>query len=170
MNPSLAYLGIGVVVTGFVLVAFPIVATGHEVLDVEQESGFLVAPVGVVVLMFAAAAPDPRTLTVRGAFGNPDEEFVARVKARGTQVEPLRPFSPRDPVRCRSCASIVTYDLARCPRCGKARECRGCARPLGYVLERATCPRCGRAEAFCNCARLGDTPLTLGDLPVEGAG
>ncbi len=169
MNRSLAYLGIGVVVTGFALVAFPIVVTGHQVLDIEQEAGFLVAPVGVLVLMFAASAPDPRTFTVRGAFGNPEEAFVDRVKAQRDPAGPPRPFSPKDPVRCRTCSSIVTYDLAQCPRCGRVRECRSCARPLGYLLERATCPRCARPEAFCNCAWLSDTPLTLGAFERERA-
>jgi hypothetical protein len=161
MNRSMAYVGIAVVAAGFALVAFPLTVLGHEVLDPEQEFGFLLAPLGVVVVLFAAVAPDPRATTVRGAFGSEDATAAERVKARRTAPEGRRPFSPTDPIRCRYCSSIITHDLAQCPRCARARSCRSCRRPLGLVLDRPTCPRCAQPEAFCNCGWLpeGVAPL-----------
>ncbi|MGB6442202.1 MAG: hypothetical protein WBF81_02765, partial [Thermoplasmata archaeon] len=69
-------------------------------------------------------------------------------------------YNPREPVRCRYCGSLVAFDLAQCPRCARARECRTCSRPLGVVLDRATCPLCARAEALCNCPHLPSRPAT----------
>ena len=153
MNRSIAYVGIGVILAGFALDAFPIVITGHETFDLEQEAGFLVAPVGLVVVLIAAVSPNPERTTVGGTFGNPDE---APLSPRVRPSVPVRDLSynPKEPVDCRYCRCVITYDLANCPRCARARDCRRCGRPLGMVLDRATCPTCAHAEAFCNCARL----------------
>ncbi len=157
----MAYIGIGILAAGFALAAYPLATLDHEVLDLEQEAGFFLAPLGVVVVFLAAIAPDPRATTVRGTFGSEDSAVAERVIAqRGAAVGP-RPFTPSDPVRCRYCSSIITSDLARCPRCARARECRSCRRPLGLVLERATCPRCARPEAVCNCNWLDEGGATL---------
>ena len=150
MNRSIAYVGVGVILAGFALVAFPIVWTGHEVFDIEQLAGFLVAPVGLVVVLIGAVSHDPNRTTVGGTFGNPDEA----VRPTGTRpAAPTRDLSynPKEPVDCRFCRSVITYDLVNCPRCARARDCRSCGRPLGLVLERPTCPTCARAEVFCNC-------------------
>ncbi len=164
MNRSMAYVGIAVVAAGFALVAFPITVLGHEVLDPEQELGFLLAPLGVVVVLFAAVAPDPRASTVRGTFGSEEAAFAERVKTRRAEPEGPRPYSPSDPIRCRFCSSIIASDLAQCPRCARARACRSCRRPLGIVLDRPTCPRCARAEGLCDCAWLPE-----GAAPLEAA-
>jgi hypothetical protein len=157
MNRSMAYIGIGIIAAGFALAAYPLAVLGHEVLDVEQEAGFFLAPFGTVVILFAATAPDPRATTVRGTFGSDESAFAERVIARRVTTTGPRPYTPSDPVRCRYCSSIVTSDLARCPRCARARECRSCHRPLGLVLDRATCPRCARAEARCDCNWLAES-------------
>jgi hypothetical protein len=157
MNRTVAYLGVATCLAGLALASFPIVVTGHELFDVEQESGFLVAPVGLVVVMLAFTLHDPRQTTVAGAFGNPEEE-------RHRRPEPLRPaipslgYNPRETAICRYCRTNIEFDQANCPRCARARECRSCGRPLGYVLDRATCPRCARAEALCNCPMLTRAP------------
>jgi hypothetical protein len=149
MNRSIAWVGIVLVLAGIALVAFPIYMTGHELLDDEQIVGCLVAPVGLFVVLLAAISVDPSTTTVAGAFGNPDEP-----SRRGPRSVPLPPrdrSSPYASVYCRSCRTVITSDLARCPRCSRARECHRCGRPLGQVLDRPTCPTCAHAEPFCDC-------------------
>jgi len=149
MNRSTAWVGIGLVLVGIALVAFPIYTTGREMLDDEQLVGFLLAPVGLFVVLIAAVSVDPRTTTVAGAFGNPDETPAPGTSAAAV---PRRRFvSPYASVYCRSCRAVITADLARCPRCARSRECHVCTRPLGQVLDRPTCPTCARAEPFCNC-------------------
>jgi len=151
MNRSIAFVGVGVILAGIGLVAFPIVVTGREQLDLEQIAGFLVAPLGLVVVLIGAVSVDPNKTTIAGTFGNPDEA-VRPVAPAGAPARPR--FNPREPVYCRFCRTIITADLSRCPRCSRARECRNCGRPLGQVLERPTCPTCARAEPFCSCPSL----------------
>jgi hypothetical protein len=152
MNRSIAGVGIAVIFLGIGLVAFPIVVTGQEQLDPEQIAGFLVAPVGLFVVLIAAISVDPRRTTIVGPFGNPDETLSL---ARPAAAPPPRPrFTPSDPVYCRFCRAVITPDLSRCPRCARARDCRDCGRPLGQVLGRPTCPTCAQPEAFCPCPRL----------------
>jgi len=157
MNRSLGYIGIGVVLAGLALAAFPIVVTGAETFDFEQEAGLFVAPVGLVVVLLAALAPDPRKTTVVGAFGNPDE-VVRRPPVAGAAPGPTRRFNPNEAASCRYCRTFIPAQMAQCPRCARARDCRTCGRPLGFVLDRATCPRCARPEALCNCSVLVGVP------------
>lgn len=153
MHRSIAGIGIAVILAGFALVAFPIATTGREQLDYEQLAGFLVAPIGLVVVLIAGLSVDPRKTTVAGTFGNP-ELAGRRVPSGAPLGAPRRLRNPYEPVHCRHCRSVITADLAACPRCALARECRSCGRPLGQVLDRPTCPPCARAEAFCNCGVL----------------
>lgn len=158
MNRSIGYAGVAVILLGLALVASPIALTGQEQFTIEQESGLLIAPVGLVVVWLGAVAPDPRRTTVVGAFGNPDEAIGRPELVPKDWSADSRTANPRAPVHCRYCRTIITYELSQCPRCARPRECRGCGRPLGMVLERATCPRCARPEAFCNCARFVRPP------------
>lgn len=154
MNRSVVYLGVGVILTGVALIVFPIAVTGREIFDLEQEAGFLVAPVGLVVVMFGASFYDPTRTTIGGAFGNPEEPKPRPTAPRANApVTPLA-YHPHEPAMCRHCRTYIAFELANCPRCARARECRTCGRPLGFVLDRATCPLCARAEALCNCPRL----------------
>jgi hypothetical protein len=161
MNRSIAWVGVAIVVIGVGLAAFPVVVSGHEVLDDEQLAGFLVAPFGLFVVLIAAVSVDPTRTTVGGAFGNPDEPPAVSGAA---PVAPGRPrTSPNAPVYCRYCRAVITADLSRCPRCSRARECRSCGRPLGQVLDRPTCPTCAHAEPFCNCPALSrPAPARIG--------
>jgi len=153
MNRSIAFVGVAVILAGIGLVAFPIVVGGREQLDPEQVAGFLVAPIGLFVVLIAAVSVDPYRTTVLGTFGNPDEAPRPAVSP-GAAPERLRYPNPNEPVHCRACRAMIAADLARCPRCARPRECRSCRRPLGQVLERPTCPTCARPEPFCNCPSL----------------
>ncbi len=153
MNRSLAYIGIGIILAGLALAAFPLVVLGVERFDIEQELGLYVAPVGLVVILLAAVAPDPRKTTVAGAFGNPDEAVTRTARHRARAPVPGR-YDSSEPASCRFCRTFIPAELAQCPRCARARECRTCGRPLGMVLDRATCPRCARPEARCDCSVL----------------
>lgn len=166
MNRDIAGIGIVFIVLGFGLVAYPIVFLGGEQLDLEQEIGFLVVPLGLVVVMLGALAQNPERTTVGGAFGNP--EMTPRRPERGAHamVEPreMRVFNPHEPANCRYCRTVIAADLALCPRCARPRECRNCGRPLGIVIDRPTCPTCARAEPFCNCPQL---PRLTSSTPVK---
>jgi len=151
MNRSVVYVGIAVALVGVALLAYPIAVTGSEQFDVEQELGLIVGPVGLIIVGFGAVSADPTRTTVGGLFGNPDEAIRPPPRSSEAPRHEGLGWSPLEPVDCRYCRTIITHDLARCPRCSRARDCRCCGRPLGMVLERATCPRCARAEAFCNC-------------------
>jgi hypothetical protein len=165
MNRSIILLGVGILLLAFALIAFPIAVTGQEQFDIEQEAGIYTMPPAFAVILIGAVSTDPRGTTVGGAFGNREAEAEARKASapRGPVADRPLGYNPREPVRCRYCATIITFELAQCPRCARARECRTCGRPLGIVLDRATCPACARPEALCNCARV---PLK----PIAGAG
>jgi RNA polymerase subunit RPABC4/transcription elongation factor Spt4 len=154
MNRSIALIGAVLIVLGFGLVAYPIVFTGGEKLDLEQELGFLVAPVGLVVVMLGALAHDPELTTVGGTFGNPEANLRRPARGRPVDARAARLFNPHEPVDCRYCRTVITADLAQCPRCARPRDCRSCGRPLGVTDDRVTCPACGRTEGLCNCPLL----------------
>jgi len=158
MNRSIAWVGVGLSLAGIGLVAFPIVVTGREQLDPEQIGGFLVAPLGLFVVLIAAVSGDPYRTTVPGTFGNPEEALRPSASAPAGSPRP-RYTNPNASVYCRACRAVITSDLATCPRCARARECRNCRRPLGQVLDRPTCPTCARAEPFCNCPQLVRPPV-----------
>ena len=158
MNRSIALIGVVVIVLGFALVAYPIAFTGHEQLDVEQEVGFLFAPVGLVVVMLGALAQNPERTTVGGTFGNPEADRGRSPRARSFEPRAARLYNPHEPVNCKYCRTVITADLAQCPRCARPRDCRTCGRPLGIVQDRVNCPGCHRSEALCNCPHLAKPP------------
>jgi len=154
MNRQIAGIGVVFIVLGFGLVAYPIALTGVEQLDLPQELGLLVAPVGLVVVMLGALAQNPERTTVGGAFGNPDTELERHSQSAPADPRTRRIFNPHEPVDCRYCRTVITADLAQCPRCARPRDCRNCGRLLAFVANRVTCPPCGRTEALCNCPML----------------
>jgi hypothetical protein len=163
MNRSIVFIGVGIFVLGLALISSPIALTGQEQFDLAQESGlFFIAP-AMAFLLVGAISDDPRVTTIGGALGN--REFDRKPEEVDRPAAPVRPtlgYNPREPVRCRQCSSIIAFDLAQCPRCARPRECRGCDRPVGIVLDRVTCPTCAREEPFCNCPRLPPRPVTTG--------
>lgn len=165
MNRSIALLGVGIIVFGLALVASPIALTGAEQFTIEQEGGIFVTPVGLLVVLIGGVQPNPATTTVGGTFGNPDVAPARSSTARPPETtRGSLGFNPREPVNCRHCRTVIAFDLAFCPRCARARECRGCGRPLGMVADRTDCPGCHRVEAFCNCPHLArpTTPSSVG--------
>jgi hypothetical protein len=159
MNRSIILVGVGILALGFVLIAYPIAVTGAEQFDLEQEVGIYLIPPALAVALVGAVATDPRGTTIGGTFGNPDARFDRTPPKAPTGPPGALRYNPNDPARCRYCPSIIPAELAQCPRCARARECRTCNRPLGLVLERATCPTCGLPEARCRCARVALRPL-----------
>jgi|GEM_PF-475333 len=159
MNRSIALVGVGIILLGLALVASPIVLTGSEQFTIEQEGGIFVTPLGLFVVMIGAVQPNPEATTVGGTFGNPDADLRRSITLRPPEASrPPLGFNPREPVNCRHCRTVIAYDLARCPRCARPRECRSCGRPLGMQQDRTDCPGCHRVEAFCNCPHLAKAP------------
>ncbi len=150
MNRQMVGVALVLLLAAAGLVTFPLWALGTEQFDFEQEFGILFLPVTLGVLLVGLTAIDPTSTTVGGAFGNTDFD-PARSKPAPVPSRHRLSYDPREEVNCRFCRSIITADLSQCPRCGRARPCRSCARPLGVVLSRPTCPTCARAEALCNC-------------------
>ena len=126
MNRSMAYVGIAVVAAGFALVAFPIVATGAEVFDFEQEAGLFVLPAGLAIILLGLVAHDPRATTVGGAFGNV-EESARRPRASAPAARAPVGYNPKEPVSCRYCRTYIPWDVAICPRCARAEGLCDCA-------------------------------------------
>lgn len=156
MNRSIVMVGVAIILAGLALVASPIVLTGAESFTIEQETGIFLSPIGLLVIMIGAVQANPEMTTVGGTFGNPDvtpERPAAAPPPTTGRTTPLG-YNPREPVNCRQCGSVITFDLAFCPRCARPRECRGCGRPLGMAEDRTDCPGCHRVEAFCNCPRV----------------
>ena len=138
----------------FALIASPIAFTGHEYLDVEQEAGFVLIPAGLLIILFGASDPDPHRLTVGGTFGNPEEDALRRRNLAPRPVPSRRSLAnPKEPVHCGYCHTWIPAEAANCSRCGRARACRVCQRPVGLISNRVTCPACGREEVFCSCPR-----------------
>lgn len=154
MNRSIGLVGVAIILLGIGLAAFPIIVTGVEQLDLEQEAGILLAPIGLLVVLIGAVQPNPEATTVKGTFGNPDENALRPAPPRPS--EPSRPlgFNPREPVLCRYCRTTITFDLASCPRCARPRDCRVCGSPLEGAATDTDCPGCHRVEAFCRCPRI----------------
>jgi hypothetical protein len=153
MNRSIVAVAGALILLALALVSFPLWALGVELFDPEQEVGILALPFGLSLLLVGLTALDPRVTTVGGAFGNAEYDRARPKPSVGPPPTRLA-YEPAAPVNCRWCRTVVTADLTQCPRCGRARGCRSCERPLGRVLERPTCPACARSEALCNCPPL----------------
>ncbi len=151
MNRSLAYAGVGLVLSGVAMVASPIVLTGRETLTLAALAGLVLAPVGLAVVGIGAVSFDPHRTTVHTAFGDDDRPVRPHGRSVPAVAPGVRLANPKAPVRCANCRTIMTYELARCPRCAQDRPCRACGRPLLPHEDGAACPSCGRSELFCNC-------------------
>jgi hypothetical protein len=152
MNRSILGVGVGLLLTAIALFASPIALTGSESLTMLAEIGVFILPAGIVVVLLGAVAPDPSITTVGGVFGNPVENEIQSRHPGGTNLPTARARgSPRQPVNCRQCYTLVAWDVILCPRCGRPRECRACGRDLEWAGETIVCLHCAHLEVYCNC-------------------
>lgn len=164
MNRRSTLLGIFVLLVAIALIVSPIVLTGSERITALLEIGVLALPFALVITLLGLASPNPEVTTVGGAFGNPDENVLARQLRRApTQAAARYAVGPREPVNCRHCYTLIPWDQAECPRCRRRRQCRGCGRPLFYLSGGVRCAPCVRDEVYCSCPKLAKAaPPTIG--------
>jgi hypothetical protein len=152
MNRTILGVGVGFLLVATALIASPIALNGSESLTLFAEIGVFTLPAGIAVVLLGGVAPDPSITTVAGVFGNPIEN---ELKSRGQAAPPAAPArakgSPRQPVNCRQCYTLIAWDIILCPRCGRPRDCRACGRRLDWAGSSIVCTRCGQAEVYCNC-------------------
>ena len=161
MNRSIAFLGLGILIFGIGLIASPITLTGVESVTPALELGIFVLPVGISVILWGASSPDPRITTVSGVFGNPDENELRRGEAAKRNFDVRYVPGPRESVHCRQCYTLMPWDVAECPRCGRRRQCRACGKTLYFMSGSVRCLPCVREETFCNCPKVTRSdPLT----------
>lgn len=171
MNRRVTLLGLLLLLVAIGLIASPIVLTGQESLDIEFQLGVLSLPVGLTTILWGAASPNPEMTTVGGAFGNPDENVLARVLRRPAPDPHVRYASgPKESVNCRHCYTAIPWNVAECSRCGRRRDCRGCGRPLFYLSGAVRCAPCVRVEVYCNCPKLRRSPPPSGTPARARAG
>lgn len=153
MNRSILGLGVVVLLLGLALLVSPIALGGAWSLTFVAELGLFSMPVGVAIVLLGGVAPDPRITTVSGIFGNPVENEM-RERHRRAAPAPHRSLgrSPREPIHCRQCYTLVPWDVEICPRCGLPRDCHVCGRPVGGGGGPILCVACGKPEPFCSCS------------------
>ncbi|HTT26514.1 MAG TPA: hypothetical protein VMH90_06105 [Thermoplasmata archaeon] len=152
MNRAILGVGVAILLVAIALVVSPIALTGAESLTTLAEIGVFTLPVGIVVVLLGGVAPDPSITTVGGVFGNPVENAIHDRRGAAPSVVPARARgSPRQPVNCRQCYTLVAWDAILCPRCGRARDCRSCGRDLDWSGTTIVCVPCAHPEVYCNC-------------------
>src|SRR5690242_9326834 len=100
----LLLLAIGMIVS-------PIPLDGRESLTPLAEIGVFILPIVLVTAFAGGLAPDPDRLTIAGALGNPDENALRDAARRTGTSGPgrPRPASPKEPVNCRKCYTLVAW-------------------------------------------------------------
>jgi hypothetical protein len=155
MNRQITALGLVVLLIAVGFIVFPLVLTGTEQLDAEAQAGIFVLPLGLTVILWGAASPDPSVTTVGGVFGNPDEDVVRQWEERKRPPREARFIpSPRETVHCRHCYTAVPPERLECPRCGRERECRECRGRVTLQDSTTRCVSCGREEIYCGCPKV----------------
>ncbi|MGA7923125.1 MAG: hypothetical protein WCA77_04040 [Thermoplasmata archaeon] len=155
MNRSVVYLGVLALVLALGLFAYPVAVSGSFQLVWETDLAIIALPASLMTILWGATLPDPSLTTVGGVFGSPEENELRRQEAEARAAMTARyRSSPHEPTHCRKCYTMVTYDLALCPRCGTARLCRSCAKPLFYLSGAVRCGPCVQDENYCTCPPL----------------
>ena len=153
MNRTITFLGLFFVLVGLALIASPVVLEGVERVTPLLELGIFILPVGLTTVLWGASSPNPSITTVAGILGNPDENEMRR-KGAARSIDVRFQPGPREPVNCRHCYTLIPWEIADCPRCGRPRECRACGRRLYFVSGAVRCLPCVRSETYCNCPRV----------------
>jgi len=152
MNRVVIGWAVLLLVMAIALMASPIPLTGTEHLTPLAEIGVFLIPASVVTAFAGGLAADPSRLTIGGALGNPDEP-VGRERPRPERAPGAdrRRGSPKEPVNCRHCYTLVPWDVLFCPRCRTPRSCRSCGAELEMHGDTIRCLPCGRWEPTCGC-------------------
>ncbi len=152
MNRTIVYLGVIGLLLALGLLAFPVVVSGSFQLGWEVDLAIIALPASMMTILWGASLPDPSLTPVGGVFGSAEENEMRRQQA-DIHVAAIARYrsSPREPTNCRKCYTMVAYDLAQCPRCGTARLCRSCAKPLFYLSGDVRCGPCVKDENYCDC-------------------
>lgn len=162
MNRSITFLGLLLLLVAIGCIASPFALTGVERFTLLVELGVFVLPAGLSVILWGAASPNPEMTTVGGLFGNPDENVLRRTLRPATPTWNARYIpGPRESANCRFCYTVIPWDLAQCPRCGRRRECRACGKPLFFLTGAVRCAPCLRDEVYCNCPKVRRTVSTV---------
>jgi hypothetical protein len=155
MNRSIVLLGVPVLLWGAMIVAAgELVASNGGWQSNALAAGTLLLSAGVGIALWGLASPNPYLTTVRGLFGNPDEnELERRLQVPGPSTVARYLPSPRESVNCRYCYTAIPAQALVCPRCGRRRECRECGKRLFFLSGAVRCAPCIRDEVYCNCPR-----------------
>ncbi len=154
MNRRIALVGVLLFLLAAALIISPIPVYGSLRVTLAFEVGALLLPISLTIAFVGVTSPDPEVTTIGGVFGNPDENALRRLAARRDFDPKVRyASSPKEPVNCRKCYTLISWDAAECPRCGERRECRACGRALFFLTGAVRCLPCVRDEVFCNCPR-----------------
>jgi len=155
VNRRIAFLGLVIVLVGISLMVSPIALYGSLKVNIAFESGVMLLPVGLSIVLVGASAADPTVTTVGGVWGNPDENLMRRAEKRPALDERRRFLpGPKESTNCRWCYTSIAWNEVDCARCGHRRECRGCGRPLFFLAGSVRCAPCVKDEVYCSCPKL----------------
>jgi hypothetical protein len=154
VNRSITLLGVFVLLLAIGSLVWPLITQGVLVLDPIADTGIVVFPAALMIILWGVSRPDPAITTVGGVFGNPEENVLRKqvVPPSYGHAARHRP-GPRESVNCRRCYTAVPADLLDCPRCGTRRLCRECGKPLDLLSGGVRCVPCVKDEIFCDCPR-----------------
>lgn len=168
MHRALTLLGAALLVAAAVLIGavftLPALAGEPALLFV----GALAVPSGLVLVLFGATRPDPSLSTVRGTFGNEEENLLAR-RMHQQQRRPVDPRylpSPRESVNCAVCYTLIPAQEVLCPRCSNRRRCQNCGKPLFQLAGMVRCGPCAKDEVYCDCPRVSSGPTGTRGRPL----
>ena len=163
MNRTVIGWAIFLLVFAVALMVSPIPLDGAEQLTPLAEIGVFMIPLAVVVAFAGGLAPDPERLTIPGALGSAEETELRQHERRPRPRTPARALgSPKEPVNCRKCYTLVGWEEIDCPRCRTPRVCRNCGGELERAGEVIECVRCRHWEVYCRCPE-----LTRASIPSE---
>ena len=155
MNRSITLLGALLLLAGIGGVVLDLRPVDHLDPSLFLLFGATLLPAGMVIVLFGVTRPDPRETTVRGLFGNEEEnELERRLRLQQRQrVDPRYLPSPRESVHCGKCYTLIPAQRVTCPRCGVHRRCQACGKPLFLLAGMVRCGPCTKDEVYCDCPR-----------------